>query len=101
VEAELLKPEELPNSPKRNLHYRYLGQSNQLQVDIFQRPIAVNDLILLCTDGLWHMVDDEKLEQLLAQNIDGDPQKIARLLVDSANKAGGEGNVSAIVVRIL
>ncbi|MEO8971952.1 MAG: protein kinase, partial [Ktedonobacteraceae bacterium] len=57
VEAELLKPEELPNSPKRDLHYRYLGRSNQLQVDIFQRPIAANDLILLCTDGLWHMVD--------------------------------------------
>lgn len=101
VEAELLKPEELSNSPKRNLHYRYLGQSNQLQVDIFQRPIAFNDLILLCTDGLWHMVDDEKVAQLLAQNVDDDPQKIARLLVDSANKAGGEGNVSVIVVRIL
>ncbi|MEO8970474.1 MAG: hypothetical protein ABI406_02605, partial [Ktedonobacteraceae bacterium] len=86
---------------KRDLHYRYLGRSNQLQVDIFQRPIAANDLILLCTDGLWHMVDDEKLEQILAQNVDDDPQKTARILVDSANKAGGEGNVSVIVVRIL
>lgn len=101
VEAELLKPEELAHSPKRDLHYRYLGQLNQLPVDIFQRPVAVNDLILLCTDGLWHMVPDAQLEQLLAQNSNDDPQKLARLLVDSANKAGGEGNVSVIVVRVM
>ena len=101
VQAELLKPEELANSPKRDLHYRYLGQLNQLPVDIFQQPVAANDLVLLCTDGLWHMVPDATLEQLLVQNVDSDPQKMARLLVDTANKAGGEGNVSVIVVRIL
>jgi serine/threonine protein kinase len=101
VQAELLKPEELASSPKRDLHYRYLGQLNQLPVDIFQQSVAANDLILLCTDGLWHMVPDATLEQLLAQNVNDDPQKMARLLVDSANKAGGDGNVSVIVVRIL
>ena len=99
--VELLKPEEVPDSLKRDLHYRYLGRSNQLSVDIFQRSMASNDLILLCTDGLWQMVDDEKLAQLLTQNVDNDPQQIARILVDNANKAGGEGNVSVIVVRIL
>ncbi len=101
VEADLLKPEELAKSPKRDMHYRYLGQLNQLPVDIFQRPVAPNDLILLCTDGLWHMVSDTAIEELLAQNADGDPQKTARLLVEAANKAGGEGNVSVIVVRVM
>ena len=101
VEAESLNPAELSNSPKHNAHDRYLGQSTSIQIATLQHPIAVNDLLLLCTDGLWQMVPDTMLEQLLAQNVDDDPQKIARLLVDAANKAGGEGNISAIVVRIL
>ena len=47
------------------------------------------------------MVHDERLEDLLAQGQNGDPQKLARTLVDSANLAGGDGNISAIVVRVL
>ncbi len=101
VEAESLEPAALPNNPRHNPYDHYLGQSNQIQVNTYQHPLEINDLVLLCTDGLWQMVPDTMLEQLLAQNVDDDPQKIARLLVDTANKAGGEGNVSAIVVRIL
>jgi len=53
---------------------------------------------LLCTDGLWRMLWDERIKEILAQG--GDPQKLTRTLVDEANLAGGEGNVSAVVVRI-
>ena len=70
-------------------------------VDFFQFALEVNDLVLLCTDGLWHMVRDERMEELIAQDHDGDPQKLARTLVDEANLAGGEGNVSAIVVGVM
>ncbi len=60
--------------------------------------MEVNDLVLLCTDGLWYMMRDDRIKEILAQG--GDPQKLARTLVDEANLAGGEGNVSAIVVGI-
>ncbi len=63
--------------------------------------MALGDLLLLCTDGLWSMLSDERLESLLAQDKDGDPQLLARKLVDAANRAGGEGNVSAIVVGVM
>ncbi len=100
VEVNLLQPDEVYNSPKRHRHYRYLGQDSFIAVDLFQRDVAVNDLILLCTDGLWHMVRDEKLTELLVQGQSGDPQKLARTLVDTANLSGGEGNVSAIVIKV-
>ena len=58
----------------------------------------MNDLLLLCTNGLWHMLPEEHIKEILAQG--GDPQKLARILVDEANLAGGEGNVSVIVVGI-
>jgi len=98
VDAHLFTPEDVYKSAKRKQFYRILGQANQVRVDLSQHAVEVNDLVLLCTNGLWHMLRDERLEELLAQG--GDPQKLARTLVDAANLAGGEGNVSAIVVRV-
>lgn len=98
VDAHLFTPEDVYKSAKRKQFYRILGQANQMRVDLSQHAVEINDLVLLCTNGLWHMLRDERLEELLAQG--GDPQKLARTLVDAANLAGGEGNVSAIVVRV-
>ena len=98
VAAHLMKPEELYTSPKRKQLYRHLGQANRVQADFFQSELEVNDLILLCTNGLWHMLRDERITEILAQG--GDLQKLAQSLVKEANLAGGEGNVSAIVIRV-
>ncbi len=100
VDAHLFTPDDVYKSPKRDQFYRILGQTNYVQVDLFQHAVDVNDLILLCTDGLWSMLHDERLAEILAQGQDGDPQKLVRTLVDAANRAGGEGNVSAIVVKV-
>lgn len=99
--AQLYKPEDVYTSPKGKQLYRYLGQAHFAQIDTFHFPVALGDLLLLCTDGLWSMLSDERLESLLAQDKDGDPQLLARKLVDAANRAGGEGNVSAIVVGVM
>jgi serine/threonine protein phosphatase PrpC len=103
VDAQLFKPEEIYTSPKGKQLYRYLGQPHLTQIDTFHLPLALNDSVLLCTDGLWHMLRDERLETLLSQwqASSGDPQQLARTLVDEANEAGGEGNISAIVVGIM
>ena len=79
---------------------RYLGQNSTIAIDLDQHEVAVNDLVLLCTDGLWRMVSNERMEAVLAQGQHDDPQKLARTLVDTANQAGGVGNVSAIIVRV-
>ncbi|MEO7021254.1 MAG: protein kinase [Ktedonobacteraceae bacterium] len=98
VQANLLKPDEVYDSSENKQLYRFLGQSSQLQVDYFERELEVNDLVLLCTNGLWHMLRDARLQELLARG--GDPQKLARTLVDEANLAGGEGNISVVLVRV-
>lgn len=99
VDAKLFKPEDIYTSPKGKKLYRYLGQPHLVNIDIFTCPVELNDSVLLCTDGLWHMVRDRRIEAILAQG--GDPQKLARTLVEEANLAGGEGNVSAIVVNVM
>ncbi|HWS84203.1 MAG TPA: protein kinase [Ktedonobacteraceae bacterium] len=98
VKADLLLPDDVYKSPKRNQHYRYLGQNYQVVIDLFQCEVEVEDSILLCTDGLWHMVRNERMQEVLAQG--GDPQKLAQILVHEANEAGGEGNISAIVIYV-
>lgn len=104
VDARLFKPDEIYTSPKGKQLYRYLGQPHLTQIDTFHIPVALNDVVLLCTDGLWHMLRDERLEALLSHwqaSASADPQQLARTLVDEANEAGGEGNISAIVVGIM
>ncbi len=96
VLANLLQPDEVYSSAKNKQLYRFLGQSSHLQVDYFESELEANDLVLLCTNGLWHMLRDARLQELLARG--GDPQKLARALVDEANHAGGEGNVSVVLV---
>lgn len=98
VQANLLEPDEVYDSSKNKQLYRFLGQTSHVQVDYFTQEVEANDQVLLCTNGLWHMLRDTRLQELLAR--DGDPQKLARTLVDEANLAGGEGNVSVILVRV-
>ncbi|MBE3560187.1 MAG: protein kinase [Ktedonobacteraceae bacterium] len=78
---------------------RYLGQQTGTSIDLFQYPVSPEDLVLLCTDGLWHMLTSEQIEELLASG--GDVEGLAQNLMRAANQAGGEGNISAIVVRVL
>jgi len=99
VAAQLLQSDEVYKSAKRNQHYRYLGNTYQVQVDAFQEDVEPDDLVLLCTDGLWHTIRDERLADFLARG--GDLQLLARLLVETASSSGGEGNASAVILRIL
>ena len=83
-------------SSKRHQHY--LGQNYRIIIDIVQCEIEADDILLLCTDGLWHMIADDRIQEILSQG--GDPQKLAATLVAAANHAGGDGNISAIAARV-
>jgi serine/threonine protein phosphatase PrpC len=99
VEADLLQPDEVASSPKRHQLQRQLGKSYRVTIDLEQHEVQPNDTILLCSDGLWHMLPNARIQELLTRV--EDPQHTATLLIEAANSAGGEGNISAIVIRIL
>ncbi len=98
AQANPLDPGEKHTNSKDKRLYRYLGKDTRIHIDYFHHPVELNDLVLLCTNGLWQMLPDTYIKEILAQG--GDPQKLARILVDEANLAGGDGNVSAIVIGI-
>jgi serine/threonine protein phosphatase PrpC len=98
VEQGLLPPDAVYTHEQKGVIYRSLGDRSNLEVDIFQLELEVGDRLLLCSDGLWDMVRDPYIEDTLLQYYD--PQQACEHLVESANLAGGEDNISVVVVDI-
>jgi protein phosphatase len=84
--------------PQRNVLYRAVGQGEALEVDTYVEPLPSHYRLLLCCDGLWEMIRDEGIQDVLMQ--EADAQAACDLLVSRANAAGGEDNISVIVVQV-
>jgi len=91
------KPEELYSHPHRSIVYRCIGDKPVVEVDTDILPLAPGDRIILCCDGVWEMLRDEGVEDVMMQ--EADPQAACDLLVRRANAAGGDDNISVIVVQ--
>lgn len=91
-------PEEIYSHPHRSIIYRCVGDKPTVEVDTDMLPLAPGARIILCSDGLWEMVRDEGIEDVMMQ--EADPQAACDLLIKHANLAGGEDNISVIVVQV-
>jgi PPM family protein phosphatase len=98
VRAGALAPEEAAQHPQRSVITRALGADWQIDIDVWTTPARTGDVILLCTDGLSGFVDDAAVARVL----DGSESLNAAVhaLVDAANTAGGEDNITAVALRL-
>jgi serine/threonine protein phosphatase PrpC len=99
VEAGIIKPDDIYTHPKRNQIYRSLGEKALVEVDSFVVHLLPGDKLLLCSDGLWDMVRDPKIEGVLKSAVP-DPTLTADALIKAALDGGGEDNVSVIVISL-
>lgn len=99
VENGTISPDEVYTHPDRNKVYRGLGDKTDVTVDWFILPVQPGDLLLLCSDGLWEMVRDRHIAELLA-TYSRAPALASNALLQAALQAGGNDNVSLLVVRI-
>jgi len=93
-----IEPEELYTHPHRSIVYRCIGDKPVVEVETDMLPVAPGDRIIVCCDGLWEMVRDEGIEDVMLQ--EADPQVACDLLVRRANTAGGDDNISVIIVQV-
>jgi serine/threonine protein phosphatase PrpC len=99
VAAGIIGSEGIYTHPMRNRIYRSLGEKATVEVDGSSVPLAVGDLLLLCSDGLWEMVRDPQIAAILTTSR-SHPSKTAYALVQAALAGGGEDNVSVIVAQV-
>lgn len=83
--------------PKKNLITRAIGAEDSIQADFFEYKLAENDTVLLCSDGLTNMVDDEDIK--LVVHVERDLVSMAQTLVDRANASGGTDNISVVLAQ--
>lgn len=95
IENGTITPEEAENHPQKNVILQALGISDGIEPDVFQEKISPPDVILLCSDGLTNMLDDETIAR--ASISDDKPSDIAEKLVGLANDAGGKDNITVVI----
>ncbi|MCA9639001.1 MAG: SpoIIE family protein phosphatase, partial [Myxococcales bacterium] len=86
------------NFPLKNVVVRALGLHDQVQVDVLQEHYRVGDVFLMCSDGLCGMIKDSLILELILKydRLDSCCSK----LIDAANEAGGNDNITALIIRV-
>jgi len=85
------------NHPDKNIITRALGARGMVEADFFNLELEAGDIVLLCSDGLTNMVEDDAIRQILKS---GDSLKErAEALVQRANYNGGKDNISVIIIE--
>jgi PPM family protein phosphatase len=93
-----LTADEAAVHPQRSIITRALGVDASVEVDVYPVELAPGDRLLLCSDGLTGMVQVETIAATLRR--EEDPARAAAALIDAANVAGGEDNITAVVVAV-
>ena len=88
--------EEARGHPNKNIITRAVGLEEDLQGDCFRRPLRRGDRVLLCSDGLTDMLEDEQIRRIIDKN--RDVRSAAQALVKAANDNGGRDNIAVIVI---
>jgi protein phosphatase len=98
VDAGLLTPEQARVHPYSNVITRCVGASNEVVADVYFGSLRAGDVLLLASDGLTGMLEDEQLSKILAS--DGGPQTWVDRMITEANRRGGLDNITAIIIKI-
>jgi serine/threonine protein phosphatase PrpC len=99
VEKGIIAPDDVYSHPKRNQIYRCLGEHSTVELDTFKVTVQPDDVLLLCSDGLWEMVHDSTIEKIVHSSTSHASQ-ISSMLMQAALNNGGADNVSIVVVCV-
>ena len=95
IEAGQITPEEARFHPNRSVITRALGNDPDTVPDLYEINVEDGDRLLLCSDGLYSMLEDDEIAAVMRRV--SDPQRCASMLVNGAIAAGGHDNVTVIV----
>jgi PPM family protein phosphatase len=99
VRSGKLAPEDAETHPQRSVITRVLGTDPEVDVDTFTIETRSGDLFLLCSDGLYSMVGNDRILELVERNR-RDLDAAAKALIAAANKGGGDDNITVVAFEI-
>lgn len=92
-----LQRQDARSHPDRNVITRAIGVNSPVKIDFFDMKLEKGDRILLCSDGLTTMVDDDEILHIVKKCTS--PKEAAQRLVTEANKNGGKDNISVVLAE--
>lgn len=98
VKRGVISAEQAQSSPWQNVLLRALGATDEIEVDSNQMQCEPGDVFLLCSDGLMKMLNDQQIANIVL--LAPDVYTACDQLIDAANAAGGEDNVTCVLVRV-
>jgi len=96
LENGAITEEEAEDHPMKNVITKSVGTNETLKAEFKQMEFPENSFVLLCSDGLTDMVNDDGIGKIVLNNT---PPQICQKLIDAANEAGGKDNISIILAR--
>lgn len=97
VAAGVIDEEQAKVHPQRNVIWKTMGDKPKIEPDVFFAKIPSGGSMILCSDGLSGMVDDDQIRKIVTTALSS--SDASQKLIDAANAAGGQDNISAIVVK--
>ncbi len=83
--------------PKKNVITRAVGGAEEIEIDFFEIKLMPGDVILMCSDGLTNMLDDEEIKLIIEKQ--RDVIEKAEELVNAANQNGGRDNITVTIIE--
>ncbi len=97
IQSGEMSPAQARKSRFRNILTRAVGIAGKVEADVEVVPLQEGDSLLLCSDGLTNMVPETEIARILGTV--PDPEEACRQLVETANRNGGEDNITVVIVR--
>ena len=93
-----ITPDQAEVHPQRSIITRALGIEPSVEVDLYTVPVRDGDRIVICSDGLTDMLSERDVARLA--NASGEPDDAVQSLIDAANLAGGNDNITVVILEV-
>ena len=98
IKKGIISEEQAREHPFKNVVTQALGSGEKLLVDIDEVKVEKGDIFLFCSDGVNSMLSFEQMQELFV-NYSRNIEELGRKLIEGANKAGGDDNITVILVK--
>lgn len=92
-----MNKEEAKDHPDKNIITRAIGVFPEVSVDFFETGLRTEDTVLMCSDGLTNMIEDEEIKRIILGQ--RDIVEKAEKLIETANKNGGRDNITVVLIE--